>query len=195
MAQVAAAPLRATSATRQHGRAQLIAGAGAVIMLISCAAALLPLGDAIPRAAVIGAMMVTAGLVEIVGGVLRARNRIVATLPGALTVIAGALLAVHPLHLFVPSVWLVIGWLGARGVVLAASTTVTHGTVRAWTMLAAGTDLMLGLVLLLGLSASTLTLTFFGITPEVIGGFSWVVALSFVATGMLLIEVAACERA
>jgi hypothetical protein len=48
---------------------------------------------------------------------------------------------------------------------------------------------------LIGLSASTLTLTFFGITPEIIRSFAWVVALSFVATGMLLMEVAASERA
>jgi hypothetical protein len=118
----------------------------------------------------------------------------VAILPGALTVLAGALLAVHPLHKFVPSVWIVIGWLGARGVVLGAATTVTHGSVRVWTMLASATDLTLGGLLLLGLSTSTLTLTLFGITPEIVRSFAWVVALSFIATGMLLIEVAACER-
>jgi hypothetical protein len=61
-------------------------------------------------------------------------------------------------------------------------------------MFAAGTDLMLAAILLLGLSASTLTLTFFGITPEILRSFAWVVALSFVATGTLLMEVAACER-
>lgn len=194
MAHLAAALPRGTSSSQQNRRPQLIAGAGAIIMLISCAAALLPLNHAIPRATLIGTMMVTAGLIEIVAGGLRARNRGVAMLPGVLTLVAGALLAVHPLHRFVPSVWLVIGWLGARGIVLAASAAVTHGTVRAWTMLAAGMDLTLGLVLMLGLSASTLTLTFFGITPEVIRSFSWIVALSFVATGMLLIEVAASER-
>jgi hypothetical protein len=62
-------------------------------------------------------------------------------------------------------------------------------------MLAAGTDLTLGAILLFGLSASTLTLALFGITPEIIRGFAWIVALSFVATGMLLIEVASTERA
>jgi hypothetical protein len=163
-------------------------------MLISTAAALLPLGEGPPRAAVIGTMMVTAGLVEMIAGGLRSRNRGVAILPGALTVLAGALLALHPLHKFVYSVWLVIGWLGARGVVLGAATTVTRGSVRAWTMLAAGTDLTLGAILLLGLSASTLTMTLFGITPEIIRSFAWVVALSFIATGMLLMEVATCER-
>jgi uncharacterized membrane protein HdeD (DUF308 family) len=193
MAEIAALP-RDTGATETQSRPQLIAGAGAVIILISAAAALLPLGDGIARSAVVGTMMVTAGLVEIIAGGLRSRNRPVAILPGVLTVFAGALLAVHPLHRFVPSVWVVIAWLGARGTVLGVATTVTHGSVRVWTMLAAGTDLTLGAVLLLGLSASTLTLTLFGTTPEIIRSFAWVVALSFVATGMLLMEVAACER-
>lgn len=184
-----------TGATARDSRPPLIAGAGAIIILISAAAALLPPGDGLPRSAVIGTMMITAGLVEMIAGGLRSRNRSVAILPGALTVLAGALLGLHPLHKFVYSIWVVIGWLGARGVALGAASSLTHGSVRAWTMLAAGTDLTLAAVLLLGLSASTLTLTFFGITPEVVRSFAWVVALSFVATGMLLMEVAACERA
>lgn len=194
MAEIAAALPPSASATGKQSRAPLIAGAGAIIIMISAAAALLPLGDGLSRSAVIGTMMVTAGLLEMIAGGLRSRNRSVAILPGALTVLAGALLALHPLHKFVYSVWLVIGWLGARGVALGAATTVTRGSVRAWTMLAAGTDLTLGAILLFGLSASTLTLTLFGITPEIVRSFAWVVALSFVATGMLLLEVAACER-
>ncbi len=195
MADVAARLPRGASAPGQHGRAQLIAFAGALIMLISGAAALLPRGGTIPRAAVIGWMMVTAGVVEVVAGVLRSRNRSVAMLPGGLTLVAGVLLVLQPLYPFVHSVRLVIGWLAARGLVLAASIPLTRGTVRAWTMVAAAMDLTLGTVLFVGLSASTMTLTFFGITPEVVGSFSWVVALSFVATGMLLMEFAACERA
>lgn len=195
MTDVTAALSPGTKATGNRRQVQLIGGAGAVIILISAAAALLPVGDESLRASIIGTMMVAAGLVEMLAGGLRSRNRSVAILPGALTALAGALLALHPLHKFVPSVWLVIGWLGARGVVLGATTAQTRGSVRAWTMVAAGTDLALGSVLLLGLSASTLTLTLFGITPEIIRSFSWVVALSFVATGMLLIEVAVCERA
>jgi uncharacterized membrane protein HdeD (DUF308 family) len=193
MAQIAAVLPSHIRTTAEHSRAPLIAGAGAVIILISTAAALLPLGG-FDRAAVIGTMMVTAGVVEMIAGGLRSRNRSLAILPGALTVLAGGLLAIHPLHRFVLSVWLVISWLGARGVVLGATTTQTRGSVRAWTMLAAGTDLTLGAILLFGLSASTLTLTLFGITPEIVRSFAWIVALSFVATGMLLLEVAACER-
>jgi len=194
MADLAAVPAPPAKVTAEERRAQLIAGGGAVIILISAAAALLPLGNGLDRAAVIGTMLVAGGLIEMIAGGLRSRNRGVAMLPGALTIVAGALLAVHPLHRFVPMVWLVIAWLGARGVVLGAATTQTRGSVRIWTMLAAATDLTLGAILLLGLSSSTLTLTLFGITSEIIRSFAWVVALSFVATGMLLMEVAACER-
>lgn len=194
MVQMAVAPRTGSTEASQHRRSQLIAGAGLVVILISAGAALLPLTDAVSRAAVIGTMMLIAGLVEMIAGLLRSRNRGVAIVPAITTIVAGALLAVHPLHRFVPSVYLVAGWLGARGVLLGAASTQTRGSVRAWTIVAAGTDLTLGAVLLLGLTTSTLTLTFFGITPEILRSFAWVVALSFIATGMLLMEVAACER-
>lgn len=195
MIQTAVSPPPYVLATQGRRRAPLIASAGAAIILISGAAALLPLSDELSRSAMIGTMMVTAGLVEMVAGGLRSENRSVAILPGVLTVLAGLLLTVHPIHRFIPSVWLVIGWLGGRGVILGATTAVTHGAVRIWTMLAAGTDLTLAAVLLFGLSASTLTLTLFGITPEIVRSFAWIVSLSFVATGMLLMEVATAERA
>lgn len=194
MTEIAAGVPTAASAMGKRGRAPLVAGGGAVIILISTAAALLPLGDGAARGTIIGAMMVTAGIVEAIAGGLRSEARGVAILPGALTILAGALLAVHPLHRFVPSVYLVAGWLSARGIVLGATTTQTEGSVRIWTIVAAATDLALAAVLLLGLSASTLTLTLFGITPEIVRSFAWVLALSFAATGMLLMEVAACER-
>lgn len=195
MTEIAARVPTAARATAKRGRAPLIAGGGAVIILIGAAAALLPLGDAAARGTIIGTMMVTAGILEAITGSLRSQARGVAILPGALTIIGGALLAVHPLHRFVPSVYLVAGWLGARGIMLGAATTQTQGSVRIWTMLAAGTDVALAAVLLLGLSASTLTLTLFGITSEIVRSFAWVLALSFAATGLLLMEVAVCERA
>jgi hypothetical protein len=67
--------------------------------------------------------------------------------------------------------------------------------VRVWTILAAATDLSLSAILYIGLSASSITILFFGLTGEIVGSFAWVVALSFVATGMLLLEVAACGAA
>jgi hypothetical protein len=34
----------------------------------------------------------------------------------------------------------------------------------------------------------------FGPTPAIVATFAWILALSFVATGLLLLEVASCAR-
>jgi len=178
-----------------HVRASLIAGAGALIILISLASALLPLASGLSNASVIGTMMVAAGIMEVLAANLRANNRIAAALPGLVTIAAGALFAVEPFGAFVPTVRLVIGWLAVRGLLLALASLDVGGSVRVWTILAAATDLSLSAILYIGLTASTITILFFGPTAEIVGSFAWVVALSFVATGMLLLEVAACEAA
>jgi len=81
-----------------------------------------------------------------------------------------------------------------RGVVLALSTVPVRGSVRRWIAISAATDVALGLLLLVGLSISTLIVTLFGPTPEMIASFAWILAISFVVTGMLLLEIASCER-
>ena len=60
--------------------------------------------------------------------------------------------------------------------------------------MSAATDLALGVVLLGGLSIATLVVMLFGPTPTLVASFAWVLALSFVATGSLLLEIASCER-
>lgn len=163
-------------------------------MLISLASALLPLANGYSGAIVIGTMMVAAGLVEMIAGALRLRNRFAAILPGAITVAAGLLFTREPFNAFVPTVRLVSGWLAARGAVLALMSVEAPGSVRLWTLAAAATDLTLSAILFIGLSATTITITFFGPTHEIVSSFAWVLALSFVATGSLLIEVASSEK-
>ena len=48
--------------------------------------------------------------------------------------------------------------------------------------------------LILGLHIATFVIALFGDTPPLIASFAWVLALSFVVTGTLLLEVASCER-
>ena len=62
-----------------------------------------------------------------------------------------------------------------------------------WTGLSAAMDFLLAVLLIAGLSISTLVVSVFGPTPEMIASFAWVLAASFVVTGMLLLEVASCE--
>jgi hypothetical protein len=94
---------------------------------------------------------------------------------------------------FFPTVTPVIAWLLLRSVVLAVASGETGGSVRVWTGLSAGVDFILALLLITGLSISTLVISVFGPTPELVASFAWVLAASFVVNGMLLLEVASCE--
>ena len=81
-----------------------------------------------------------------------------------------------------------------RSVILAFTTSRAHGSVRMWLGISAGTDFALGLLLLVGLSISTLIVMLFGPTPALVASFAWIFAISFGVTGGLLLEIAGCER-
>ena len=70
----------------------------------------------------------------------------------------------------------------------------TRGSVRTWTGLSAGVDFLLAILLITGLSISTIVISVFGPTRELVATFAWVLAASFVVNGLLLLEVASCER-
>ena len=66
--------------------------------------------------------------------------------------------------------------------------------MKRWTGIAAATDFLLGALGVLGVSIASLVYNLFGPTEQLIASFAWVLALSFVATGTMLLEVANCER-
>ena len=174
-------------------RARLIALAGWLIILLSAGAALLPVEKGI-SASVIGALLLVAGLIELAASRVRRGTHNLAALAGAVTVLAGLLFLLNRESRFFPTVNIVIGWLALRSIILAVKSRFVEGSVRTWTTIAAATDFLLGLVLLVGLSLSTVVVLLFGPTPAIVASFAWIVALSFVATGLLLLEVASCER-
>ena len=55
-------------------------------------------------------------------------------------------------------------------------------------------DFLLAALLIAGLSISTLIVSLFGPTQELVASFAWVLAASFVVNGLLQLEVAGCER-
>jgi hypothetical protein len=167
--------------------------AGVAMIVLSAGAALLPVEKGI-SSAVIGALLLVAGLIELAAGRMRRDTRDLATLAGAVTVLAGLLFLLNSESKFFPTVNIVIGWLALRSIILAVKSRRVHGSVRTWTSVAAATDFLLALVLLVGLSLSSVVVLLFGPTPAVVATFAWIVALSFVATGLLLLEVASCER-
>lgn len=173
-------------------RARGLRAAGIAIILLSAGAALLPAGKRI-SSDMIGGLLIAAGLIEAVAGSLRREVRPFAMAAGGVTTLAGVLFVVNPETHFFPVVTLVIAWLLIRSLILAAASTEAKGSVRTWTALSAGMDLMLGVLLIAGLSITTIVVSIFGPTRPLIASFAWFVAASFIINGLLLLEVASCE--
>ena len=177
------------------GRAKWIASAGWFILLLSAGSALLPLYGKDHSSLIIGTLLVLAGLTEIFAGTLRHETRRLAMLAGALTTLAGVLFATDNATHFLSTISIIAGWLFLRSLVLIQAARLERGSVRTWTGISAATDLVLALILAVGLSIVTLIVSLFGATPSLITSFAWILAASFIATAMLLLEVAACARA
>lgn len=184
-----------TQSSSEAGRkARLISAAGVVIILLAAGAALLPAADAVPGSTVVGILLLTAGIVELLAGTLRDRVRGFAVAAGVVTSLAGLLFVIYPAAHFSPVITLVTGWLILRSIILAVGSSRSVGPVRTWMLISAGTDFLLAVLLLAGMSAATVIVSTFGPTPELVASFAWILALSFVVTGVLLLQVASCER-
>ena len=173
-------------------RARGLRVAAIVIILLGAGAALLPAGKTI-SSDMIGGLLIAAGLIEMVAGSLRREVRGYAMAAGIVTALAGLLFVLNPETHFFPTVWPIIGWLVVRSVILAAEAVETRDSVRIWTALSAGMDLLLAVLLMTGLSVSTIVVSVFGPTRELVAAFAWILAASFVVNGLMLLEVASCE--
>jgi hypothetical protein len=100
-----------------------------------------------------------------------------------------------PTSHFFPSVVMVIAWLLARSLILAVASRRAGGSVRTWTIISAGMDFVLALLMATGLSVATIVISLFGPTQPLVASFAWVLAASFIVNGLMLLEVASCERA
>jgi hypothetical protein len=165
--------------------------AGVVIILLSAGAAFLPAGKSI-SSDMVGALLIAAGLIELIAGSLRRGARPFAMAAGGVTALAGLLFVTDPETHFFPRVVPIIGWLLVRSLILIVASGESSGSVRKWTALSAGMDFLLAVLLVAGLSISTIVVSLFGPTPELVASFAWVLAASFVVNGLLLLEVASC---
>jgi hypothetical protein len=186
-------------ATRGHQRlsdttrARGIRVAGIAIILLGAGAALLPVDKGI-SSDMLGALLLAAGLIELVAGSLRSQVRQLAMAAGGVTAFAGLLFVINPETQFFPTVWPIIGWLLLRSLIIGYASTHSHGSVRRWMGLSAGMDFLLAALLIAGLSVATIVVSIFGPTPQLVASFAWVLAASFVVNGLMLLEVASCER-
>jgi hypothetical protein len=176
-----------------RARARALRVAGLTIIVLGAGAALLPAGKTIPSD-MIGGLLVSAGLIELVAGSLRREARSFAMTAGGVTALAGLLFVLNPETHFFPTVTPVIGWLLVRSLILLGALTESRASVRTWTALSAGMDFLLAVLLIAGLSISTIVISIFGPTAELVAAFAWVLTASFVVNGLLLLEVASCER-
>lgn len=175
-------------------RANLISLAGIAIILLSAGAALLPAANGLRDSVVIGSLLLAAGLIEASAGTLRREVKPFALASGGVTVLAGLILLIKPTNQFFPTVTVVIAWLVIRSLILAVASRRAAASVRTWTSLSAGMDFLLALLLIAGLSVATIVVSIFGPTPPLIASFAWVLAASFIVNGLMLLEVASCER-
>ena len=174
-------------------RVRALRVAGIAIIALSAGAALLPAGKTV-SSDMIGGLLIAAGLIETIAGSLRREARPFAMAAGVVTALAGLLFVVDPETHFFPRVVPIIGWLLLRSLILLGALTETRGSVRTWTAISAGLDFLLGVLLITGLSISTIVISLFGPTQELVAAFSWILAASFVVNGLMLLEVASCER-
>ena len=176
-------------------RARGIAIAGWLIIAMSAASALLPLVERRGGATIIGDLLVVTGIAELFAGLLRHEAKLPSMLMGAVAVAAGLFFVTGPAtEFFLPAVVIVTGWLLCRALLLFIAARSTHGGVRWWTGLSAITDLVLALILIVGIPIAALVLGLFGATPQLVASFAWILALSFIADGLMLLEVAGAAR-
>lgn len=176
-----------------RARARGIRVAGIAIIILAAGAALLPAGKRI-SSDMIGALLVAGGLIEAVAGSLRREARPYVMAAGGVTTLAGLLFLLNPETHFFPTVTPVIGWLLLRSLILAVASGETGGSVRVWTGISAAMDFLLAALLIAGLSISTLIISLFGPTEQLVASFAWILAASFVVNGLLLLEVASCAN-
>ena len=175
-------------------RATAIGACGIAIILLAAGAALMPVADLRRGSTVVGALLVAAGIVEAIAGFFRHEVRALAMSAGGVTAAAGLYFLLNPTAYFFPLLHVIIAWLVVRCVILLFASRASHGSVKKWMSLSAAMDVLLAVLLLAGLSIATLVITLFGPTPPLVATFAWVLAASFVVTGLLLLEVASCER-
>lgn len=168
---------------------------GWLVLLLAAGALLLPELPVTSGALVVGELLLLAGLLELVAAQGRRKARLAASLAGIVTMIAGGLFLAREETRFLPNLTVVTFWLLLRvGALVIATLQAKGSAVRRWTGIAAAADLALAAILILGLPLASIVVALFGTTSDLVASFSWVLALSFLATAAMLLQIAACER-
>jgi uncharacterized membrane protein HdeD (DUF308 family) len=169
---------------------EVIRAAGYAVMLASAAAAILPATNFENGPMIVGGLMFIVGLFEVLANLLRTTGKRAGAAAGAASVAAGVLIFAQPASSFVTTVYVFMGWLLVRGLLLGISAIENVGPIRRAVTMAAALDFILAAVVWTGLTASTLVIALFGPTKPIIADFAWLIAISFVGSGLLLVKLA-----
>jgi uncharacterized membrane protein HdeD (DUF308 family) len=183
------------TSTPDQRRARMTYLCGFLILLVGASALLLPEVAASSGALVVGQLLLIAGLIELIAATGRRAARLPASLAGLATLVAAGLVLAREETRFLPNITVMTFWLLLRVAALGLATYEgRESVVRRWTAVAAATDLALAAILILGLPLASIIVALFGTTSDLIASFSWVLAISFFATGAMLLQIASCER-
>ena len=172
-------------------------GSGGSTILLAAVAALLPIIEWAPRGGLVGWLLFLAGGLEMMFGWKRGLDAVGKTAvgAGALTVLAGLLFVANPLAHYFPVANVVMAWLLLRGAwVLVMVPRVRGARLRPWLAIGGVADVLLGVGLLVGLQITTLVVTLFGPTREIVAQFALILAASFLVTGVAQVAIALAER-
>lgn len=171
---------------------------GLITLLLAVAAVLLPVTQWIPKGALVGWLLFVDGTVDLALGRQRGPGMVRATLSasGVITALAGLIFVVNPFAGFFPIANVVIAWLIVRGGwVLVSALRIRFREAGRWFALSGITDMLLGLLLILGLPVAIFIASLFGPTMEIVASFALVLAASFLVTGIAQVATALTERA
>jgi uncharacterized membrane protein HdeD (DUF308 family) len=174
-------------------RTRVIRVAGILIVLLALGSALLPVDQDIPGRTVVGLMLMAAGAIELAAVFARRGHHIPAGIAAGASLLAGLRLALDPGANFFTVLNLVILWLVVRAGALLVSAFGSPRPLCNWVYFASAVDFLLAVLLLGGLPVAVLVYGLFGTTSDIVATFAWVLAVSFVATGLLLIAAAPLE--
>ena len=174
-------------------RKMLISVAGAAMLLLALATALLPMASHISERVAIGSLLAVAGLIEIAAVWARRGPHFSAAIAAGASLVAGLRLALDPSANFFAVFNLVILWLVVRSAALLFSGRHSPSPQCNWIYMAAAVDFLLALLLLAGLPVTVLVYGLFGQTSQILATFAWILAASFVAAGLLLLVAAPVE--
>lgn len=137
-----------------------------------------------------------AGCFELGAGAARGPGefRTVARLAGCLTTLAGLLFVLNPFAGFSPLSYVVMGWLFLRGAILLGAGVRFRGPLQGWAIASGLADILLGLTIILGLPLAALVVSLFGPTREIVASFAFILAASFLVTGLSLLAAAGVDR-